>query len=130
MENHFGKIDKTWENTTKSKKKYHVLEIGHEKYSVWDEKLMEGLNEGCSVDYDWKASGNFKKIVELRKIDPEPFSEHQYKNRKSMEIIRMSCLRSATEILNGVLFDLDQKTGMALDIAKEFEKYVLSEIYA
>jgi hypothetical protein len=32
------------------RQKYHVLEIGGDKYSLWDTKLMEGLSEGSRVD--------------------------------------------------------------------------------
>jgi len=53
-------IEKIWENQTRDKKKYHVLEIGREKYSVWDNKLIEGLGEGSRIEYDWKRSGDFK----------------------------------------------------------------------
>ena len=53
-------IEKIWENQTRDKKKYHVLEIGGEKYSVWDNKLIEGLGEGSRIEYDWKRSGDFK----------------------------------------------------------------------
>lgn len=120
-----GRIDKIWENETKDKKKYHVLEIGEDRYSVWHTKLLNGIQEGDSINYEWKNSGNFKKITDLRKIDLEPVTEPYVRDRKSIDIIRMSCLRSASEILNGLPMDLDSKTGLALDIAKEFEKYVI-----
>jgi len=119
-----GTIDKIWENQTKGNKTYHVLEIGGEKYSVWDTKLIEGLGEGSVVEYDWKRSGDFMKITDLRKIDPAPQFEPGYQDRKAREIVRMSCLRSASEILNGIYIGPDDKMRKALEIAKEFEKYV------
>jgi hypothetical protein len=96
-----GAIEKIWENKTKDDKKYHVLEIGGEKYSVWDSKLLDGIEEGATVDYEWKASGDFKKITGIQKIENDFKPEAYIPDRKSMEIIRMSCLRSASEILHG-----------------------------
>jgi len=122
-----GEIDKIWENETKDRKKiYHVVDINGDRYSVWDKKILEGISEGDYIDYDWKPSGDYKKIVDLKKIDPDPNLDKKYiPDDKSRGIIRMSCLRSATEILNGIPIDLDQKTCMALEISREFENYVL-----
>ena len=119
-----GTIDKIWENETRDNKKYHVLEIGGEKYSVWNGKMLEGIGEGSVVEYDWKKSGDFRKITELSKIDSEPGQEPYRPDRKAMEIIRMSCLRSASEILHGFYIEPDEKAMKALDIARDFEKYV------
>ena len=60
----------------------------------------------------------------IRKMDHQPDLDTYKPNRKSQEIIRMSCLRSASKILNGLYIDPDMKTDKALDIAKQFEKYV------
>jgi hypothetical protein len=123
-----GEITKVWENETKDKKTYHVLDVNGERYSVWDPKLIEGIKEGDHVEYDWKKSGNFKKIVDLKKIDLTPDLEGRYRpDRKSLEIIRMSCVKSASELLNGVYMDLDHKISKAIEISKEFEKYVLGQ---
>ena len=40
-----GVIDKIWENKIDDGKAYFVLKIGREKYSIWDKKYMEGLEE-------------------------------------------------------------------------------------
>ena len=116
-----GKIEKIWENE-KNGKKYWVLAIGGDRYSVWDEKYIHGLSEGAVVDYKWRQSGNFRKITDLRKIDPEPEIDPYKRDRKSIEIVRMSCLKSASEILNGLFIDPDKKVKKALEISREFEK--------
>lgn len=53
-----GIFDKIWENKTKGNKPYWVLSIEGENYSVWDKKNLEGIQEGSTVEYDWKASGD------------------------------------------------------------------------
>lgn len=120
-----GSIDKIWENQTKDNKTFYVLEIGGDKYSVWDPKLVEGLDEGNTIDYQWKQSGNFKKITSLAKIEAEPDLDNYPTDRKSREIVRMSCLRSATELLGPVELEPDDKIEKALDMAKVFERYVV-----
>jgi hypothetical protein len=120
-----GRVGKIWDNETKDKKRYTVLEIGGEKYSVWEAALVEGLAEGDSVEYDWKQSGNFRKITGLKKLGLDPGFEDYTPGRKSLEIIRMSCLRSASELVQGTYKDPDQRKTKALDIAREFEKYVI-----
>ena len=119
-----GSIDKIWENETKDNKTYHVVNIGGENYSVWDSKLLDDLTEGSSVEYEWKKSGDYKKITDLRKIDANPGLEGPKPDRKSTEIMRMSCLRSASEVLHGLDIEPVEKTKQALDIARQFEKYV------
>ena len=122
-----GVVEKIWENKTQNNKRYHVVEIGGEKYSVWDSALMDGITEGSQVEYDWKKSGNFKKIISLQRIGNNQGSEPYHSDRKSREIIRMSCLRSASEILHGLYFEPDEKAEKALDIARRFEMYVSGE---
>jgi len=114
-----GKIEKIWENE-KNGKRYWVLEIGGEKYSVWDEKYVDGLSEGSVVDYNWRQSGNFRKITDLRKLDVQPL------NSKNEQIVRMSCLRTAGEIISGERLDLRLKIERVLDTSKIFEKYVVT----
>lgn len=119
-----GTVEKIWENETREGKKYHVLEIGGEKYSVWDQKLLEGLAEGSRVDYEWKKSGDFRKITDIKPSGTAPDAGYSSHERKNTEIIRMSCLKSASEILYGLFLDPDVKARKAIDIAREFEKYV------
>lgn len=114
-----GKIEKIWENE-KNGKKYWVLAINGERYSVWDEKYINGISEGSVVDYNWKKSGNFRKITDIKKLDVQPL------DRKNEQIVRMSCLRSASEILAGLELEPREKVDLALDISKIFEKYVIN----
>ena len=113
-----GRIDKIWENE-KNGKRYWVLSINGEKYSVWDEKYMNGLSEGSSVDYNWKKSGDFRKITDIRKLDVQPIYS------KNEQIIRMSCIKSAAVLVSDFDADPDEKGEVALGIARKFEQYVI-----
>lgn len=117
-----GKVEKIWEND-KNGTKYWVLEIGGQRYSVWDSKYVDGLTEGATVEYEWKKSGNFRKITGLTPLEEGLPS---WNNEKNRQIVRMSCLRSAVEIINGLDQKPQGKANLALDLAKRFEKYVLN----
>ena len=97
-----GVVDKIWKNKTDDGKPYFVLKIGGEKYSVWDKKYMEGLEEGSAVEYESSQSGKFKKITDMKKIDLEPGidpPERKPRDRNGEEIVRMSCIRSAAALV-------------------------------
>jgi hypothetical protein len=84
-----GVVDKVWENKTDDGKPYFVLKIGGEKYSVWDKKYMDGIEEGSMVEYESAQSGKFKKIIDMKKIDLEPGvdrPERKPRDRNGQEI--------------------------------------------
>ena len=120
-----GKIDKIWENESKDGKKYWVLSINGKRYSVWDEDYLNGVDEGAMVEYNWKKSGKYQNITELRKIR----SEDPYLIQKDEQIVRMSCLKSASELLSGMDMEPEKKADMAIGIARKFHKYVKGDGY-
>ena len=123
-----GVIDKIWKNETDDGKPYLVLRIGGEKYSVWDQKYMEGIEEGSTVEYESAQSGKFKKITDMRKIDLEPGidpSERKPRNRSGQEIVRMSCIRSAAALVADFGAPPEEKAEITLGLARRFEKYVI-----
>ncbi len=86
-----GIVDKVWENKTDDGKVYLVVRIRQNKYSVWDKKHMEDLNEGAAVEYEYTQSGKFKKITDMKKIELEPgFDplERRSRDRNGQEIVR------------------------------------------
>jgi hypothetical protein len=52
-----------------------------------DEKKIKSLQEGDSIEYDWKQSGKFKNITAVEKISS---GLNQYSDEKSRQIIKMS----------------------------------------
>jgi hypothetical protein len=120
-----GVIDRIFENTTKKKMPYWVLSIGGENYSVWDKKFMEELHEGATVEYEWAASGDFKKVTEIRKINMEPGLEREGKvYSRNQQIVRMSCIKSATVLISNFEAQPDEKGKITLGLARKFEEYV------
>jgi hypothetical protein len=123
-----GIVDKIWKNKTDEGKPYFVLKIGGEKYSLWDNKYMEGLEEGAAVEYESAQSGKFKKITDMRKIDLEPGMnppERKSRDKNGQEIVRMSCIRSAAALVADFGAPSEEKADIALGLARRFEKYVI-----
>lgn len=120
-----GMIDRIFENTTKKKTPYWVLSIGGENYSVWDKKFMEGLHEGAMVEYEWAASGDFKKVTDIKKVEMEPNFERPGKsNSRDQQIIRMSCIKSAVVLTSSYDKHPNDRAEITLGIARNFEKYI------
>lgn len=121
-----GVIDKIWDNKTKNGKKYWVLSIGGENYSVWDKKYMQGIQEGSEVEYEWSQSGDFRKISDLRKTNQQVELDPEERGMdRNQHIIRMSCIKSATTLIcDSEADDVEEKGDMALTLARKFEKYV------
>ena len=123
-----GVVDKVWENKTDDGKPYFVLKIGGEKYSVWDKKYMDGIEEGSMVEYESAQSGKFKKITDMKKIDLEPGiapAERKPRDRNGQEIVRMSCIRSAAALVADFGAPPEEKAEITLGLARRFEKYVI-----
>ena len=123
-----GVVNKVWENKTDDGKPYFVLKIGGEKYSVWDKKYMDGIEEGSMVEYESAQSGKFKKITDMKKIELEPGidpPERKARNRNGEEIVRMSCIRSAAALVADFGAPPEEKADITLGLARRFEKYVI-----
>ena len=123
-----GVVDKVWENKTDDGKPYFVLKIGGEKYSVWDKKYMDGIEEGSMVEYESAQSGKFKKITDMKKIDLGPGIDppvRKPRDRNGQEIVRMSCIRSAAALVADFGAPPEEKAEITLGLARRFEKYVI-----
>jgi hypothetical protein len=125
-----GTIDHVWENETKGGQKYLTVQMNGERYSVWDSKYFDTIREGASVNYDLKQSGNFTHLIDIEPVNGNgngngapPYQP----NNKDRQIARMSCLKSASEILAPVQLDPDKKKQLTIDTARFFERYVFED---
>jgi len=120
-----GEVEKVWKNETQDGRKYEVLQINGERYSIWEEDYLDRIQEGQTLEFDFKESGDFKnitRIYEKPETGPEEKrNEYEDRNRK---IIRMSCLRSASRVLTGSRIPSQERAEKTIEIAKRFEKYI------
>jgi hypothetical protein len=117
-----GIIQKIWENKNRKGEKYWVLCIAGQRYSLWDQKSREPLNKGDLVELGWMQKGDFRNITKLRRLSETEALDFQ--ERKSRQIIRMSCIRSACELVARASMKPKQKCKVVIKIAKELENHV------
>jgi len=118
-----GIIESIKEKKTKSGEKYLALTIDGERYSLWDKDYFNQIQEGDLVTYKWKQSGNFKKITEIERI------ENPELDLRERKLIRMGCLKYATELISGLNgFDVADRISYTIEAAQVFEKYVMALI--
>ena len=136
-----GTIEQIWENKTRSGKEYRTVQINGERYNIWDNKYFSHLQEGEDIEYDFRKSGNYRHITDM-KLSGGNGPESSYRNpprqsnnnggnsgpsSKDRQIARMSCLKSASEILAPVQLDPTAKRDQVIDTARFFERYVFDD---
>jgi len=119
-----GEVEKVWKNETEDGRKYEVFQIGGERYSLWDEDYLDRIQEGQSLEFDFKESGDFKNITEIYEQPGEVEKEPEYGNQRLKKTIRMSSLKSASRVLIGSKIPYQNRAEKAIEIAKKFEKYI------
>lgn len=122
-----GEVEKVWKNKTVDGRKYRVLLINGERYSLWDEDYLDRIQEGQTLEFEFRESGDFKNITRIyeRQESEEKGNEYQDRTRK---IIRMRCLRSASRVLVGSKIPFGSRAEKTIEIARKFEKYVNSDL--
>lgn len=137
-----GEIEKIWNNQTSDGRRYNVLQIGGERYSLWEEDYLDKLQEGRALEFDFRESGEFKNISKIYEPEtangqpgnepkeelPPGYNGPQANDQKTRQIIRMSSLRSASQILGGSRIPASKRAEKTIEIAKKFEKYIGDDI--
>lgn len=119
-----GEIEKIWDNESRNGERYLGLSVDGERYTLWEEKYFDKLKEGKVIDFDWKKSGKYKNITKINMND----DNSDFMERKQESIIRMSCLKSASELIAGSDLEPSKRANMALDFAKKFERYIKDDL--
>lgn len=122
-----GEVEKVWKNKTEDGRKYEVFQIGGDRYSLWDENYLDRIQEGQSLEFDFRESGDFKNIIRIYENPENESKILQYDDQKVRRIIRMSSLRSASRILTGSKIPYENRADKTIEIARKFEKYIDDE---
>ena len=124
-----GMLKEIQEMNLKDGRRYWRLNIDGKAYSLWDEDMAEHLNEETEIEYDFKNSGKYRNITEIRPADSG--SNPGYKNpeipEKDLQVVRMSALKSSVKLIEGLEEELDRKVDLTLETAGKFEKYIAGE---
>ena len=119
-----GRIEGIEEKQAKNGRTYLLLSIDGQNYSLWDGKLFETVREGDLVEYKWKQSGDYRNITEIAPAD-EPSGNGQ--PVREVQILKMSCLKSASAILANLGCEPDERVALTIEAARRFEKYVTGD---
>lgn len=119
-----GRIEGIEEKHTKNGRTYLLLSIDGQNYSLWDGKLFEGLREGDLVEYKWKQSGDYRNITE---IEPAKEPSGNGQRIREVQILKMSCLKSASAILANLGCEPEERVSLTIEAARRFEKYVTGD---
>ena len=104
---------------------YWVLTIDGKQYSTFDPEHISYIQEGDSVEYSYTVSGNYKRIVALRRIPKSGESGSRKPAPETLRIVRMNCLRTAAELVRDVNVTADSRVALAIEIARKLEEHVL-----
>ena len=121
-----GLIEQVWENEARSGQKYLTVQIDGERYSLWDTKYFDHVQEGLQIEYEVRKSGNCKHFTEITPVKEQERPVYR-PNGRDIQIARLSCLKSASEIVSPVHMDIDSKQEMVIKLAKWFERYVFED---
>lgn len=126
-----GTIEKVWENESqKEGKKYLTVEIGGNRYSIWDEKYFDVVKSGLEVEYESKRAGKYQNITSLTPVGQVAegnggeggLREPEYRSRAMR---RMSCLRSASALAASLdLSKAGDPVDFTIGVARRFEDYI------
>ena len=122
-----GEVEKVWKNETSDGRRYEVIQINGERYSLWDEEYFDRVQEGQVIEFDFRESGDFKNITRIYGQGEARNEERDYDDRRLRKIIKMSCLRSASRVLTGSKIPSGERAEKVIEIARKFEKYVEGE---
>ena len=115
-----GRIEKIWDNESRNGQRYLGLSIDGQRYTLWEDQYFDQLQEGDVINFEWKKSGRFKNITEIKYNN----EDNNYPEKKLKSIIRMSCLKSASELISDSDVETGKRADMAIDFARKFEDYI------
>ena len=122
-----GEVEKVWKNETADGTKYEVFQINGERYSLWEEDYLDRIQEGQSLEFDFKESGEFRNITKIYENPESEQKEPGYEDQRLKKTVRMSCLKSASRVLAGTKVPYLNRTDKVIEIAKKFENYIDNE---
>ena len=86
-------------------------------------EVFDHVQEGLEIEYEVRKTGNFKHLTDITPVKEQQRPVYR-PNGREVQIARLSCLQSASEIVAPVHMDIDNKEEMVIELAKRFERYV------
>jgi hypothetical protein len=122
-----GTVDKLWRNERPDGSKYWVVSIDGKRYSTWNEQLIRNLTPGDEVAFSCTTSGRHHTLMALKRVGQPRRAKPEtlVASRTSRPIVRMSCLRTAAELLRGSNLLPEQRLAACVTFSQRLERHVL-----
>lgn len=122
-----GTVNRIWHNRKPDGSGYWVLSIDGQQYSTWDRNLARNIEQGDLVEFLFTESGRYRNLTFLKRLGSAGFAtaDKLLVSPESLWIVRMNCLRTATEMISEASLLSDQKICRVISIAKRLEDHVL-----
>ncbi len=122
----WGTVDKIWHNHRADGSEYWVLSINGKRYSTWDKNMVEGVQEGNWVEFAFTDSGRYHNLTVLKRLSGSASgTEKIAPSPEALRMVKMSCLRTAAEMLKDTTLVPEQKVLLAMEMARKLESYIL-----
>ena len=148
-----GKISRVWDNATTQGRPYKVVEMENgERYSLWRKGDFEKVFKGDEINFDYSTSGrwkNIERIYDASEIEPEPpgngpdsgtavngkyngqlpenSNGNGYDGAKLERMVKMSCVKSASNLFTGSKIPFDERADKVIEMARKFKDYICQE---
>ena len=116
-----GKVNKIWHNRRTDGSEYWVITIDGKRYGTFDPEHVSYIQEGDAVEFSCSQNGSYWNLIAIKPLNPKfsPISE------KTFRKVRTNCIIAASLLLMNSPQQSEQKTDLALEIARKLEKYTL-----
>ena len=116
-----GTIESIWHNRRADGSEYWVLMIDGKRYSTFDPEHVSYIQEGDSVEFSFLQSGSYRNLIALKPLGTAvPAIPANFIRRA-----RAHCILAASLLLANSSQPPEQKAGIAVEMAKKLEGYVL-----
>lgn len=122
-----GRIEDIKLKLAKNGNKYISLQVDGQRYAVWDQSLLAKVHVGDVVEYKAEPKGRFSELTYLEVVETgnnDMAAFNSYDEMRTKQIVRMSCIKSASSIVSGMDLMPEEKPEKTIGVAKQFEKYV------
>lgn len=125
-----GRVEDIRLKRAKNGNEYISVSIDGNKYAVWDTSMFAKLHRGDLVEYKLQVNqSGYTDVTDLQVLETgnNGLPDYQlYDELRNKQIARLSCLKSASTIVAGMDIMPEEKVDKTIEVAKQFEKYVLT----
>jgi len=127
-----GRVERISRSERPDGSEYWIVTIDGRRYCTWDRSHVEGIREGDAVEFAFTRSDRSCNLTAMRPLGLPGFvrADRLLSRSASPRFVRMNCLRTAAELIQGLNALPDRKAAVAVETARTFEAYVMGQATA